>query len=527
MKLETRLIHISEALTTSLVILLVLGGILSFGGAVWWFPPVLVVGASGLLVLRLGQGLLRGGMPILRSPLAPLGVLTLGLAAFQLVPLPARFAGSISPTAHEVHARGVLPSLAHRDDPQLVLPAPAEVRSPVTLDRSATLRWFVKALACLIIFTTVSHFTNRLARLYLVWGLVVGGFFLNAAFAVVQVMDRNSGLYGVYAPGHGPSWTPSLDDVLSSPCVSVLQSPRGARSGASTAAVHPPPGVAPVPVLPFTFGTLLGGSGAFLVMGALALPLAIALVLHLLAPRTSYESAFNRLRQSGQGSLVILLVALSLLATVLVGLVGGLLYCLPIALGAVIVIGPACFRPGSRAPALGLLTLVVAGLGAGIVVQGQWPLLFGGQAPVQTPDPKLAQTLWASALEIVREFPIMGAGLGCFPVIHPYFKSISISSTTAMSTLLQFSAEAGFVGVGVMLAAALWCVVRLPAAVRRVSPADRGLAYGLVGALASISLFAAIHWTVELPAVAVSASALGGICDRWLSGGTDLFTECL
>ena len=66
---------------------------------------------------------------------------------------------------------------------------------------------------------------------------------------------------------------------------------------------------------------------------------------------------------------------------------------------------------------------------------------------------------------------------------------------------------------------------RLPACLKRVGSADRTLAYGLIGAALGFSLWSVVHWTVELPAVAISASALGGTWNRWLAGGTDLFVE--
>ena len=76
-----------------------------------------------------------------------------------------------------------------------------------------------------------------------------------------------------------------------------------------------------------------------------------------------------------------------------------------------------------------------------------------------------------------------------------------------------------------LAAAAMWCVVRLPASLKQVGRADRSLAYGLIGAALSFSLWCVVHWTVELPAIAISASALGGTWNRWLTGGTDLFVE--
>jgi O-antigen ligase len=94
-----------------------------------------------------------------------------------------------------------------------------------------------------------------------------------------------------------------------------------------------------------------------------------------------------------------------------------------------------------------------------------------------------------------------------------------------MSSLLQWWVESGFVGLGLLGAGLLWCLARLPGALRRVGSADRALAYGLIGAAAGFTVFSAVHWTVELASVALAASALAGAGNRWLAGGTDLFVE--
>jgi hypothetical protein len=85
--------------------------------------------------------------------------------------------------------------------------------------------------------------------------------------------------------------------------------------------------------------------------------------------------------------------------------------------------------------------------------------------------------------------------------------------------------ETGLAGVGLLAMAGLWSLWRLPSCLKRIGTADRMLARGLIGAAVGFSLWSAFHWTAELPAVAISASALGGTWNRWLSGGTDLFVE--
>ena len=81
------------------------------------------------------------------------------------------------------------------------------------------------------------------------------------------------------------------------------------------------------------------------------------------------------------------------------------------------------------------------------------------------------------------------------------------------------------IGLGILGLAGLWSVCRLPFCLKRVGSADRTLAYGMLGAALGFSLWFVVYWTIELPAVAISVSAIGGTWNRWLAGGTDLFVE--
>jgi hypothetical protein len=518
--LRQKILVAGDRVLCTLMIVLVLGSALSFGGAVWWFRPGLVVAAFLLVCTKLAQHLAAGRMPLLKSPLTFLGLLALGLGVAQLAPLPARFARRLSPASHEVYSRGYLLELAHADDPEASLPEPLKIRSPASLDRAATLRWLVSAAACLGIFWAVSHFTDRLGRLYLIWGVVVAGFLLNAALAIVQITNRSEGLYGLFVPGSAPSWAPSLNDLLDAPTTTAL------RNLADPAAPGPPMAKAVLrPNTPFLFGTMMGGSGAFLALGSLASPLVLAIILHLISSRGSRESLTDRLGHSSQGSLVLLLTILMVVSTFLIGLVAGPWYSLPIGLGLAIVGLPALVMPGSRLAAFGLTIVLCASMGLGVTTEEFWPVLLRGQPPVQTPNLESAQRLWSESLQILREFPLVGAGLGTFPSIHPYFKDRDMASTTAMSSLFQWGAETGAVGLGILSLAVFWCLLRLPVCLKRVGSVDRSLAHGLIGAAVSFSLLAVLHWTIELSAVAVSASALGGTWNRWLAGGTDLFVE--
>ena len=110
-------------------------------------------------------------------------------------------------------------------------------------------------------------------------------------------------------------------------------------------------------------GTLMASTGAFLAFGSLALPLGLAIVLHMLSPRGSRESLSSRLSHKGQGSLIVLLLILLVSSAFLVGMAAGPRFCVPFLVGVAAVGLPSAF--GSRGWAIGLMALLLASVGLG------------------------------------------------------------------------------------------------------------------------------------------------------------------
>ena len=517
MNFRRRLLSATDRATAVAIVLLTAGTAAAFGGRVWWAPLGIAVLGAGLVLFGLARMLLEGAVPVLKSPLAVLGVLALGLAATQIAPLPPDLSERLSPGAHQAYALGFLPDRARQLDPSLEMPDSPTIRSPASLDRSATARWLGGAAACLALFWTVSRYADRLGRFYLVAGSVVAAFFLNTAVAAVQFACKARGLYGVIEPGRGPVWAPSGTDLLAGPNVSVLRA-SASRAGPSAWALA-------VPDRPFFVGGQMGGPGAYLALGAVALPLALALTLQLLAPRGSRESMGVRLKQSGQGSLVGLVYFMLLLSAVLVGLLAGPWFSLPFAIGLAVVGIPSAWPSGLKWSSMGLTLLAIVALGGGAAAGELLATSKTSPVPARLEVPGDSGRVWSDALTIARDFPLVGTGLGTFASVYPSYKTQDAAPSTAMSSLLQWWVESGYVGLGLLGLAGLWCLARAPGAVRRVGSADRALAFGLIGTALTFTLFSAVHWTVELASVALAASALAGAGDRWLAGGTDLFVE--
>ena len=79
---------------TALVVALVLGSALCFGGAVWWFRPAFAVTCVCCCLWHmLVRLLLERRMPIFKSPLTLLVFLAIGLGSTAALPV-ARFARS-------------------------------------------------------------------------------------------------------------------------------------------------------------------------------------------------------------------------------------------------------------------------------------------------------------------------------------------------------------------------------------------------------------------------------------------------
>jgi hypothetical protein len=497
---------------------LLLGTSLAFGGGVWWSRLFVTTLSFAIVLAWMGRSILAGPWRVLKSPLTLLCAMALALGLVQLLPLPAGLVAKLSPRSVEVYSVAMIPEKGLADDPSIVLPPPFLARSPISLDRAATLRWLVGSLACLGVFVVASHYSDRFGKAQVIWGSVIAAFFVNVVLGMVQVPSLSSGLYGMYQPGSSPAWGPTLDDAMNVPSRTYLRP------------LVEPNATKPMVVgskleKSFLFGSLMGGPGAFLALGSLALPLAFSLMLHLMAPRGLRDGLLARLRDSGQGSLILLMLGLILASAVLVGILAGLVPSLTFAVGLTIAGLFGSWSSGIRKVGLASTILVLGALAAGVVYGDSAIREAAGRPSYPRIDWNSAKATWAESLPILRDFPLLGTGFGSFATVHPYYKTRDGSPNTAMSSILEWAVESGAVGIVLLATAGLWCLIRLPGAIGRVGTADRALPFGLLGSLIGFVSFSAIHWTVDLSAVALGASAVAGTANRWLAGGTDLFVD--
>jgi len=499
---------------------LVIGSALAFGGAVWWWRPVAVGLATALVALGLVRIMIEGRLQIRFSPIPLLGCAALGLAFAQLAPLPAGIARVVAPEAWSAHAHGLLPSRAAADDPTFTEPEPFGVRAPATLDRSRTLRWLIDAGIGLVVLMTTARMARLMGRTIRIWSLAVAVFALTTLAGFIQLAGGTEGLYGFIRPGQAPVWAPSTLDQLKAPGAAVLR-PVGRPVPTGEAG----PWVFAKPLESPEFGGWLGGPGPYLAVAALGLPLTLSLLLQTLAPRGSRQPLWDRLAEGQTGAIAGTLLVVLLLGALMAGLIAGSWLAVPIAVGLLATGILPAWSAGQPRVSLGLTVAALLMLGGGVLAgRGLDDVTEHSIRPIAA-DRAAAVEVWKIAARIVEDFPVLGTGLGTYSRIAPYYKSTDETVLQAGSGLLQWAAEAGAVGLGLVAIAALWGLGRLRRAWSRVGTADRSLAAGLVAAVLAFGTLTTLQGGLELPAVGLLACAVFGTADRWLSGASDLFAE--
>jgi O-antigen ligase len=112
--------------------------------------------------------------------------------------------------------------------------------------------------------------------------------------------------------------------------------------------------------------------------------------------------------------------------------------------------------------------------------------------------------IWANTLQIIKDFPLLGSGLGTFTQVFPAYRSFHIEGlvTHAENDFLQLASEAGLIGMGLLIITFLFLLYKAFSGIRKLSPRDsqRYLGIGgLVGILALI-FHSMVERNIQVPA---------------------------
>jgi O-antigen ligase len=121
-----------------------------------------------------------------------------------------------------------------------------------------------------------------------------------------------------------------------------------------------------------------------------------------------------------------------------------------------------------------------------------------------TEDLRSRWTIWVNAFKIVKDFPILGTGLGTFTQVFPMYRSFHIRRlvTHAENDFLQLSSEVGLILIGLLLILFIFFFFRAVSGMRALSHSESqryiGIG-GLVGVLA-LMFHSMVERNLQIPA---------------------------
>ena len=131
-----------------------------------------------------------------------------------------------------------------------------------------------------------------------------------------------------------------------------------------------------------------------------------------------------------------------------------------------------------------------------------WAIWIGLDAVISrfftsTDDFKFRWAMWVSTFRILKDFPLFGSGLGTFTYIFPMYRSLHIQglATHAENDLMQLAAEAGLIGVGLLLIVFFYLFWRIVSGFRSLSHGEPERYIGIGGLVGILALM--FHSLVE------------------------------
>ena len=121
-------------------------------------------------------------------------------------------------------------------------------------------------------------------------------------------------------------------------------------------------------------------------------------------------------------------------------------------------------------------------------------------------------------LDMWKDYPVFGSGLGSFPVVFPRYSAqgTAASYTHAHNDYLEFGAEAGALGLALLgLMVLMSFAVALRAQYLRRDPLMRGLSFAAMMGILALMIHSAVDFNLQIPANALSFMLL--LAFAWIS----------
>ena len=174
----------------------------------------------------------------------------------------------------------------------------------------------------------------------------------------------------------------------------------------------------------------------------------------------------------------------------------------------------------SRRATKSMVVLIVSLIAIDVAIVGTY---FGTQQVVE----RIGETTLQSedrdevagyALNMWKDYPVFGSGLGSFPVVFPRYSAdgTAASYTHAHNDYVEFGAEAGLVGLSLL---GLMVLMSFAAALRaqylRRDPVMRGVSFAAMMGILALMIHSSVDFNLQIPANALTFMLL--LAFAWIS----------
>ena len=123
--------------------------------------------------------------------------------------------------------------------------------------------------------------------------------------------------------------------------------------------------------------------------------------------------------------------------------------------------------------------------------------------------------IWVDTSQIIRDFPLFGAGLGSFAQIFPMHRSFHIRGLVshAENDFLQLASDTGLIGLGLLFAVFVYLFFKAATRIRALSEGEpqRYIAIGGLVSILAIMFHSLVERNIQVPANAFLYTVLWAI----------------
>ncbi len=128
-------------------------------------------------------------------------------------------------------------------------------------------------------------------------------------------------------------------------------------------------------------------------------------------------------------------------------------------------------------------------------------------------DLRLRWVIWENTLQILKDFPLFGSGLGTFAQIFPMYRTFHFRGlvTHAENDFLQLASEVGLLGLGLLAILFLLLLLKGGHRIRSVTLPQRYIGIGALTGILSLMFYSLVEKNLQVPANALLFTLLWGL----------------